>query len=772
MTADDRPMMMDLARVAPFALGELRVQPATREVVADGASQVLEPRIMQVLVALARRRGAVVSRDGLVDACWGGRAVSDDAINRCIAAIRRLAADSGAFTVTTVTKVGYRLDAADEPSSDEPRPDGAGQGVFLSYARSDRAFAVKIVEGLRRQGFEVWWDEDMHGVDWQLELERKLKELAAIVVVWTTVSSASEQVRDEARLGLSTGKLVNVLAGVSAPPFPYDRINGLPLGDWDGDSGHPAWQRLTTTIAGLLGFTIENAPGGPLDTGKAGPADRSSPIKLAVLAFDSLGGDPKTGRIAEGVADEVLHILAQRSGLMVVGRSTSFAFSGPEKAARNVGRQLGVTHVLDGSVRHNGSRVRISVQLVSCATEATIWSLKLESDLSDVFALEEQVAASAAAALSHAVSGRPPSGPIDPHAYDLYLQARTSVESWLGGGDADLLTQAVSAAPSFAAGWASLALTRAVQWRAADSVGPAERAAREQAIEAADTALALDPQAGAAHIARSLLLPRCGAYEEEDAHMQLALTSAERDPWTLFHAARAAECKGRLNEALAYAQRAHEIEPYWPQGMLQLASILDDIGQASRSEALFDEMRAKWPTLDYVTITALFRAAQARHWSRVDQLTESLRSDGPFGERTSAALRRIDELRQEAAADALAKLERERRRIAETGAMSLNIALLCRDGHADEAFDLAERASFAHLFEPDGRFVKWDQGTIALFFASGQAMRSDPRFTRLCAKLGLASYWLATGRWPDCVAETAGRYDFKEECRRAAGSRR
>jgi hypothetical protein len=130
-------------------------------------------------------------------------------------------------------------------------------------------------------------------------------------------------------------------------------------------------------------------------------------------------------------------------------------------------------------------------------------------------------------------------------------------------------------------------------------------------------------------------------------------------------------------------------------------------------------------------------------------------------------LQRIDALRQETAADALAKLERERRRIAETGAMSLNIALLCRDGFADEAFDLVERASFEHLFEPEGRFAPWDQGTVGLFFRSGQAMRSDPRFVGLCAKLGLASYWANTGRWPDCAEETVGRYDFKEECRRA-----
>jgi hypothetical protein len=64
--------------------------------------------------------------------------------------------------------------------------------------------------------------------------------------------------------------------------------------------------------------------------------------------------------------------------------------------------------------------------------------------------------------------------------------------------------------------------------------------------------------------------------------------------------------------------------------------------------------------------------------------------------------------------------------------------------------------------------VKWDLGTVAPFFANGRAMRSDPRFVRLCGKLGLARYWLDTGKWPDCGEEAAGRYDLKAECRRVA----
>ena len=117
MTAEtsDPAARIDLAHVADFTIGALAVRPATREVMRDGQIEILEPRVMQVLVALARARGGVVSRDDLTQSCWEGRVVGEDAINRVISRLRRVGetiAQNG-FRVETVTKVGYRLVAAD-----------------------------------------------------------------------------------------------------------------------------------------------------------------------------------------------------------------------------------------------------------------------------------------------------------------------------------------------------------------------------------------------------------------------------------------------------------------------------------------------------------------------------------------------------------------------------------------------------------------------------------------------------------------------------------
>jgi DNA-binding winged helix-turn-helix (wHTH) protein/formylglycine-generating enzyme required for sulfatase activity/dienelactone hydrolase len=109
MNADPACRPVDLAQELDFTLGNLAVRPSSREVVRGSEREILEPRVMQVLVLLARHRGQVISRDQLIEACWAGRVVGEDAINRCIARVRRLAETHGGFSVETIARVGYRL---------------------------------------------------------------------------------------------------------------------------------------------------------------------------------------------------------------------------------------------------------------------------------------------------------------------------------------------------------------------------------------------------------------------------------------------------------------------------------------------------------------------------------------------------------------------------------------------------------------------------------------------------------------------------------------
>ena len=145
----------------------------------------------------------------------------------------------------------------------------------------------------------------------------------------------------------------------------------------------------------------------------------------------------------------------------MVGRSSSFQLRGPDKAARRVADELGATHLLDGSVRRSGDQLRVTAQLVDCASQTELWADRFDRALTEVFALQDDIAAAIATALNAALAPAAPQGPIDPIAYDLYLRARAPAPDPTLF-DIPLLEQAVARAPDFAQGWAMLAFARAV----------------------------------------------------------------------------------------------------------------------------------------------------------------------------------------------------------------------------------------------------------------------------------------------------------------------
>jgi TolB-like protein/DNA-binding winged helix-turn-helix (wHTH) protein len=147
---------MDLAREPRFRLGGVEVRPSTRELVFDGKREVLEPRVMAVLVTLARARGEVVTREDLTAACWDGRIVSDDAINRVISRIRRAADLSGGkgFSIETITKVGYRL-VAGPAAEGEPAPTVAAEGAAWPRRRVAVLAAAAALILMLSAG--LWW---------------------------------------------------------------------------------------------------------------------------------------------------------------------------------------------------------------------------------------------------------------------------------------------------------------------------------------------------------------------------------------------------------------------------------------------------------------------------------------------------------------------------------------------------------------------------------------------------------------------------------------
>lgn len=157
MSHDNVPVLIELAHEADFSLGCLVVRPSLRQVVHGASVKSLEPRVMQVLVALAHRRGEVLSRDDLGARCWDGKFVSDSALTRCISKLRQLGNESGEFFIEAIARVGYRLVPSDEPEAagtteDKVQVDGSATGYLAgSSSRQEkntlfvRGFAAALV---------------------------------------------------------------------------------------------------------------------------------------------------------------------------------------------------------------------------------------------------------------------------------------------------------------------------------------------------------------------------------------------------------------------------------------------------------------------------------------------------------------------------------------------------------------------------------------------------------------------------------------------------
>ncbi|HKX55205.1 MAG TPA: hypothetical protein VJN01_03855, partial [Xanthomonadales bacterium] len=226
------------------------------------------------------------------------------------------------------------------------------------------------------------------------------------------------------------------------------------------------------------------------------PAVADSQNSVAVLPFINMSADPDNEYFSEGVAEEILNVLAGVPELKVTARTSSFSYKGSEATIAEIARELGVNHVLEGSVRKAGDRVRVTAQLIEAGNDFHLWSETYDRKLDDIFAIQDEIAQSIAAALKvhllPAVEQPNYTGTTNLDAYELFLQG---VNQWhLRSGESleqalTLFQQAVELDPKFARAYAYLALT----WGVLPDYSDRPLAVAQQATrEAAETALALD----------------------------------------------------------------------------------------------------------------------------------------------------------------------------------------------------------------------------------------------------------------------------------------
>ena len=222
---------------------------------------------------------------------------------------------------------------------------------------------------------------------------------------------------------------------------------------------------------------------------------------IAVLPFQNMSGDPEQEYFADGMVEDIITALSRFKSLFVIARNSSFTYKGKAVDIKQVGRDLGVRYVLEGSVRKSGNRVRITGQLIEASSGAHIWAGRFDREMVDIFALQDEVTQSVVSAIEPnlrsaeiAKKNTIPTENLD--AYDLYLRALAKLDAFtkvdLEEGEA-LLRKAIAKDAHYSDAWAALADTLARQvvagWR---------RSAADEAREAALNAVTLDPDNGAA----------------------------------------------------------------------------------------------------------------------------------------------------------------------------------------------------------------------------------------------------------------------------------
>jgi adenylate cyclase len=528
-----------------------------------------------------------------------------------------------------------------------------------------------------------------------------------------------------------------------------------------------------------------------LDCGTAEHVSTASafrPPLIAVLPFDNLSGDTDMLYFSDGISEEILQTIAQTTRLKVIGRSSSFQFRGTEKAAHHVASALRCTHMLDGSVRRSGNRVRVAASLVECGNQTQLWSDRFERDLSNVFALQDEIAAAVAKALNSRFAPSPAVGPVAPEAYDLFLKARTigpgwvndRFAAWLGSYDRASLEKATAISPNFAKAWAALAMTRGVERGQAEAFESWSR----DVTTAANRALSHDSSTGIAYAAMALLEPPCGRFTQIDALLDKALAVSPNDPDVLIQASLLNYKEGRVQQAQTYAARAYEVDPLYDQAECWHGMMLLQTGRVEEAYAVFDAARARKPQFGMLTDFPMLHAAGLGQWDQVDRLRSTVPKEFRNGEHAGQTDQVVNFLelffrpspnpivslgrriaRPLAVATLFSLMRKDRRA---TGMIPIGLGpFAARIGKTDEAYDILDTCDFSPLSRPGGRHLPGDAGLQLLFEWFAKPMRCDPRFAGLCAKFGLASYYLESDHWPDCVTEVAPYYDFRKECAEA-----
>ena len=306
-----------------------------------------------------------------------------------------------------------------------------------------------------------------------------------------------------------------------------------------------------------------------------GQADPNRP-SIAILPFENAGGDPEKNYISDGVTADIIIALSRFAGLLVIAANSPFRYRSNRVDVRTVAQELGVRYVLQGSVRHNGDRIRISVQLIEAATGASRWADRHECLAADVFAVQDEVTDRIVgvlmAQITRAERDRTLRKPVGNwRAYDLYLRATDRSRQWDRAAFAEgerWLEQAVALDPNFAPAYALLAECQVSAWLEPKDHRYQDPATLDAAWRLAQAAMERDPLLPAAHGAFGNILHWRGETDEAIRSYERAL---ELNPNSaLYFYGHVLSIAGRPRDGLGVLQRSMRLDPFFNPMLLGL----------------------------------------------------------------------------------------------------------------------------------------------------------------------------------------------------------
>jgi TolB-like protein/Flp pilus assembly protein TadD len=366
----------------------------------------------------------------------------------------------------------------------------------------------------------------------------------------------------------------------------YLRRGARTVQRWEAEEGLPVHRLQHEKLGSVYAFPaeldawwenrrarLENAPA---------VSARDVP-SVAVLPFADLTREKDQGYFCEGIADEILAALGGLSGIHVASRSASFRFRTGVDDPRETARRLRVSRLLEGSVRRSGGRLRISVHLTAVESGFQVWSSRFDRDERDIFAIQEEIAAQVAAAMSVSLSAEERASlrrksTANPQAYDCYLRGRKHYSSF-GPQDAEFARQLFEKAtrldPQFALAYAGLADCYSYAYLHSRRTPELLAQAREAAARAVD----LDPESAETHLARAVAWSLSGLTADVDREFETALELNPRLFEAHYYYARHLFMNGRQPEAVAQYEQAMRVNPEDYQAPLLVAQSYDDLGR-------------------------------------------------------------------------------------------------------------------------------------------------------------------------------------------------